>query len=79
MQFQEALTFDDVLLVPRHSSVIPNDVDVSTRLTSTIRLNIPIVSAKIVGLISPASLPTVILRSLMSRICCWPSSGMPSR
>src|SRR6185436_17151490 len=41
----EGITFDDVLLVPRHSSVIPNDVDVSTRLTSTIRLNIPIVSA----------------------------------
>ncbi|MEY4594021.1 MAG: dehydrogenase [Bacteroidota bacterium] len=41
----ESLTYDDVLLVPAYSEVLPNDVDVSTRLTSTIRLNIPIVSA----------------------------------
>ena len=42
---QTALTFDDVLLVPRHSSVLPGDVDVSTRLTRRIRLHVPIVSA----------------------------------
>lgn len=41
----EALTFDDVLLVPAHSQVLPRDVDVSTRLTRKIRLNIPLVSA----------------------------------
>ena len=41
----EALTFDDVLLVPAHSQVVPNMVDVSTNLTRNIRLNIPIVSA----------------------------------
>ncbi len=41
----EALTFDDVLLVPSHSRVIPSDVDVSTRLTRQIVLNVPIVSA----------------------------------
>ncbi|MBY6275156.1 IMP dehydrogenase [Symbiobacterium thermophilum] len=41
----EALTFDDVLLVPAHSEVLPRDVDVSTRLTRKIRLNIPLVSA----------------------------------
>src|SRR2546423_6463339 len=40
-----ALTFDDVLLVPRHSTVVPTQVDVSTRLTRRIRLNVPIVSA----------------------------------
>jgi IMP dehydrogenase len=40
-----ALTFDDVLLVPRHSRVLPRQVDVSTRLTRRIRLNIPVVSA----------------------------------
>src|SRR3954471_6800314 len=40
-----ALTFDDVLLVPRHSTVLPNQVDVSTRLTKNIRLNVPLVSA----------------------------------
>ncbi len=41
----EALTFDDVLLVPAHSAVLPRDVSLSTRLTRNIRLNLPIVSA----------------------------------
>lgn len=41
----ESLTFDDVLLVPRKSSVLPRDVDVSTRLSRHITLNIPLVSA----------------------------------
>src|SRR3989454_11119205 len=40
-----ALTFDDVLLVPRYSDVVPTQVDVSTRLTRRIRLNVPLVSA----------------------------------
>jgi IMP dehydrogenase len=40
-----ALTFDDVLLVPQHSTVLPTGVDVSTRLTRNIRLNVPLVSA----------------------------------
>src|SRR5207249_10169752 len=40
-----ALTFDDVLLVPRHSLVVPSQVDVATRLTRRIRLNVPLVSA----------------------------------
>ncbi|MDA0811435.1 MAG: IMP dehydrogenase [Verrucomicrobia bacterium] len=39
------LSFDDVLLVPQHSSVLPTEVDVSTRLTDKIRLKIPIVSS----------------------------------
>jgi IMP dehydrogenase len=42
---QEALTFDDVLLVPAHSTVLPKDVDLSTQLTRGITLNIPILSA----------------------------------
>ncbi|RMG49833.1 MAG: IMP dehydrogenase [Gammaproteobacteria bacterium] len=42
---QEALTFDDVLLVPAHSTVLPKDVDLRTRLTRGIELNIPLVSA----------------------------------
>ena len=42
---QEALTFDDVLLVPAHSSVLPKDVELKTRLTRSIDLNIPLVSA----------------------------------
>lgn len=41
----EGITFDDVLLVPRRSKVVPTEVDVSTRLTRQIRLNIPLVSA----------------------------------
>ena len=40
-----ALTFDDVLLVPRHSQVLPAGVDVSTQLTRNIRLNVPLLSA----------------------------------
>jgi IMP dehydrogenase len=41
----EALTFDDVLLVPRHSEILPSQVDVSSQLTKAIRLNVPILSA----------------------------------
>jgi IMP dehydrogenase len=41
----EAITYDDVLLVPGKSSVLPRDVDVTTRLSRNIRLNIPLVSA----------------------------------
>jgi len=42
---QEALTFDDVLLVPSYSEVLPRDTDISTQLTTDIRINVPIVSA----------------------------------
>ena len=42
---KEGLTFDDVLLVPAYSEVLPRDVDVSTRITREIPLNIPIASA----------------------------------
>lgn len=41
----EALTFDDVLVVPAYSEVLPRDVDTSTQLTRNLRINIPIVSA----------------------------------
>jgi len=41
----KALTFDDVLLVPDYSEVLPDSVDVSTQLTPEIRLNIPLLSA----------------------------------
>lgn len=40
-----ALTFDDILLVPRHSRVLPAQVDVSTKLTKRIKLNVPLLSA----------------------------------
>ncbi|HEY7345409.1 MAG TPA: IMP dehydrogenase, partial [Gaiella sp.] len=42
---KEGLTFDDVLLVPAESAVLPNDVVTATRLTRTIALEIPLVSA----------------------------------
>ena len=41
----DGITFDDVLLVPAYSEVIPNQVDLSTNLTKTIKLNIPLMSA----------------------------------
>lgn len=43
--FGEGLTFDDVLLVPAYSEVLPKDVDIKTKLTQTIELNIPMLSA----------------------------------
>lgn len=44
-QLREGLTFDDVLLVPAHSQVLPKEVDLSTQLTASIALNIPLMSA----------------------------------
>ncbi len=45
MQIREALTFDDVLLVPAASSVMPSTADVTTRVTRGIKMNIPLVSS----------------------------------
>ena len=42
---EQALTFDDVLLVPDFSDVLPREVDITTRLTKTITLNIPLLSS----------------------------------
>ena len=42
---EEALTFDDVLLVPAYSEVLPRDVSLSSQLTRDIRVNLPVVSA----------------------------------
>lgn len=44
-RIEEAFTFDDVVLIPAKSNVLPRDVDTSTRLTRNVRINIPIVSA----------------------------------
>lgn len=44
-KLKEGLTFDDVLLIPGESNVLPNEVDLSTRLTKNIKLNIPLMSA----------------------------------
>ena len=42
---QEALTFDDVSLVPAHSSILPRDVELKTQLTQKIQLNVPLLSS----------------------------------
>ena len=42
---QEGLTFDDVLLKPKHSAIMPQQADVTTILTKRIKLNIPLLSA----------------------------------
>ena len=42
----QALTFDDVLLVPDHSDILPKDVDLKTRLTQNLDLNIALLSAE---------------------------------
>lgn len=43
--FEEGLTYDDVLLVPQYSEILPRETDIKTRLTKTITLNIPLISA----------------------------------
>ena len=48
MEIREALTFDDVLLVPEKSNVVPSEVDTTTNLTSSIKLNIPLLSSALV-------------------------------
>lgn len=42
---KEGLTFDDVLLIPQYSDVLPKNADISTKLTDTVKLNIPLISA----------------------------------
>src|SRR4030042_2921243 len=44
-EIKEAYTFDDLLLVPQNSSVLPKEVDTATRLTPNIKLSIPLISA----------------------------------
>lgn len=57
----DALTFDDVLLLPRKSSVLPREADVSTRLTRNIKLNIPLISAAM-DTVTEASLAIALAR-----------------
>ena len=45
MEILEALTFDDVLLEPRHSSVLPKETVVSTKLSTTVTLGIPLIAS----------------------------------
>lgn len=59
--FIEGLTFDDVLLVPAHSEVLPRDVDIKTKLTKDITLNIPMLSAAM-DTVTEASLAIALAR-----------------
>src|SRR5829696_9220192 len=57
----EGLTFDDVLLIPAYSEVIPRDVDITTRLTKDITLNVPLLSAAM-DTVTEASLAIALAR-----------------
>ncbi len=59
--FIEGLTFDDVLLVPAFSEVLPRDVNIQTRLTKNITLNIPMLSAAM-DTVTDASLAIALAR-----------------
>ncbi len=59
--FGEGLTFDDVLLMPAYSEILPRDVDISTHLTKTIQLNIPMLSAAM-DTVTEASLAIALAR-----------------
>src|SRR5688572_7645910 len=59
--FGEGLTFDDVLLIPTYSDVLPRDVSIQTQLTSTITLNIPMLSAAM-DTVTEASLAIALAR-----------------
>ncbi len=59
--FIEGLTFDDVLLVPAFSEILPRDVDIKTRLTKDITLNIPMLSAAM-DTVTEASLAIALAR-----------------
>ncbi len=57
----EGLTFDDVLLIPAYSEILPRDTDISTKLTPAIRLNIPLLSAAM-DTVTEASLAIALAR-----------------
>src|SRR5215212_3375265 len=59
--FGEGLTFDDVLLMPAYSEVVPRDVSIQTQLTKTITLNIPMLSAAM-DTVTEASLAIALAR-----------------
>jgi IMP dehydrogenase len=60
-EFTDGLTFDDVLLVPGYSQVLPRDVDISAQLTRNIRLNVPLLSAAM-DTVTEAALATALAR-----------------
>ena len=70
----EALTFDDVLLLPAYSQVLPSEVDLKTRLTRDIDLNIPLISAAmdtVTESVSPSPWPRRAASGSFTRISRW--------
>ena len=63
---KKALTFDDVLLVPAHSEILPRDTSLKTRLSRNIALNIPLLSAAM-DTVTEARLAIAILHELRRR------------
>src|SRR4030095_15651682 len=59
--YGEGLTFDDVLLMPGYSQVLPRDVDISSKLTNNIVLNVPLLSAAM-DTVTEASLAIALAR-----------------
>jgi len=57
--FGEGLTFDDVLLMPAYSEILPRDTDIRSQLTKSITLNVPMLSAAM----DTVTEPTLLLRS----------------
>ena len=65
---QKALTFDDVLLVPAYSEVLPRDVILKTKLTREITLNLPMISAAM-DTVTEAKMAIAIARARAGRRC----------
>ena len=76
----EGLTFDDVLILPAASSVLPRDVSTQTRLTRTIRINIPLLSAAM-DTVTEARLAIALAREggIVSSIVICPSKIRPRK
>ena len=66
--FGEGLTFDDVLLLPGYSQVLPRDVDIKTRLTKDITLNVPMLSAAM-DTVTEANLAIALARKAALAFC----------
>ena len=70
----QGLTFDDVLLVPAKSDVLPKDVDISTNLTRDIKLNVPIMSSGMDTVTeAPMAIAVKAVSVLFIRICPLPN------
>ena len=75
---KEGLTYDDVLLIPAESNVLPNEVDFSTNLTKTIRLNTPIMTAAM-DTVTEADMAIAVREASASSTRTCPSSARPIR